>query len=74
MAGVRPEGWLRCCADNAECRGHAHYPAFVPNTLFLLWALFGLSVSFLHNLSQFHMQLFLVPYSSFVFYVSHSRT
>ena len=38
MAGVRPEGWLRCCADNAECRGHAQYPAFASDTQFLLWA------------------------------------
>ena len=30
-------------------------------TLFLLWAPFGLSVSFVHNLPQLHMQLFSVP-------------
>ena len=39
--GVRPEGWLSCFAHplgGVACRGHAQYPAFAPNTLFLLQA------------------------------------
>ena len=35
--GIRPKGWLRYSAHPsgaAECRGHAQYPAFVPDTLF----------------------------------------
>ena len=40
--GVGPEGWLRCFARRSggvACRGHAQYPAFAPDTLFLLQAL-----------------------------------
>ena len=66
--------------DGVECRGHAQYPAFAPNTLFLLPALqkwrldfFGLFVSScVHNSPQKYMngtctQLFLVPLSLFAF-------
>ena len=46
--GVRPEAGLGCLAHplgGAVCRRHAQYPAFAPNTLFLLpvlqkWQLF----------------------------------
>ena len=40
--GVRPEGRLRCFSHplgGVECRGCAQYPAFAPDTLFLLPAL-----------------------------------
>ena len=40
--GVGPEGWLRGfahCLGGVVCRGHAQYPAFAPNTPFLLQAL-----------------------------------
>ena len=65
--------------DGVECRGHAQYPGFAPNTLFLLPALqkwrldfFGLFGSCVHKLPQRYTngactQLFLVPYSLFAF-------
>ena len=39
--GVQLEGWLGCFAyplGGGVCRGHVQYPAFAPNTLFLLQA------------------------------------
>ena len=53
-----------------DFRGHAQYPAFAPNTLFLLLALqkwqeglFCLFVSFVQNLSQLLLQSHIVsPY------------
>ena len=77
--GVGPEGWLRRFAHPlgvAVCRGHAQYSAFVPDTLFLLqapqkWQLgfSGLFVSFGSRICPdcACTQLFLVPYSFFVF-------
>ena len=63
--GVRLEGCLRCFAQpsgGVECRGHAQYPVFVPDTLFLLpplqkWQLgFLVFLSlFVYNLPQLHM-------------------
>ena len=54
--GVRPEKWFRWFAHllcGVEGGGLAQYPAFAPNTLYLLhalqkwqWGSFGLSVSF----------------------------
>ena len=40
--GVEPEGWLRCFVHSSggvDCRGHEQYPAFAPNTCFLLQVL-----------------------------------
>ena len=42
MSKGRAEGWLRGFAHRlggAECRRHAQYAAFAPDTLFLLLAL-----------------------------------
>ena len=76
--GVELEGWFRRfaqCIGAVVWKGHAQYPAFTPNTLFLLPTLqeqqlgFGLFLSCVHNLPQLYIvaQLFLVPYSFFVF-------
>ena len=75
--GVGPEGWRRWSAHpfGAVCRGHAQDPVFAPDPLLLRPALqkwqlgfFGLFVPFVQNLPQLHVtQLFLVPYSFFVF-------
>ena len=77
--GVRAEGWLRCFAHPLEggvCRAHAQYPAFTPDMLFLLpgssklaVGFFGLFVSFRYRICPncSCTQLFLVPYSFFVF-------
>ena len=75
---VRPQGWLRwsaCPFGSTECRGHASYPAFAPNTLFLLlapekWQLVFLVFLYLSSIicpNYACIQLFLVPYSFFVF-------
>ena len=73
--GVWPEGWLGSFVHplgGVVCRGHAQYPAFATNSLFLLLALqkwqlgfFGLLVSFDHNLPQLHMHT--VIFSPFQF-------
>ena len=64
------------------CRGHAQYPAFAPDTLFLLQALqkwqlgfFGLFVSFGSRICPncACTQLFLVPYSFFVILLLKER-
>ena len=77
-SGVELEGWLRWFAypsDGVECKGHMQYPAFAPNTHFFLPALqkwqldFGALCIFLSIIcsSCTCTQLFLVPYSFFVF-------
>ena len=51
--GVRLEGWLRGFAHpsvGVECRGHAQYPAFAPDTQFLLPALQKWQLGFLVSL------------------------
>ena len=51
--GVGPEGWLRCFAHplgGVVCRGHAQYPVFAPDTLFLLQALQKWQLGFLVSL------------------------
>ena len=76
--GVGPEGWLGGFAHplgGAVCRGPAQYPAFAPDTLFLLpapqkcqlcfWSLCILLFIICPNCAC--TQLFLVPYSFFVF-------
>ena len=76
--GVGPEGRLRCFAHpsgGVECRVHAQYLAFAPCTQFLLLALQKWQLGFfclLYLLSRICptwscTQLFLVPYSFFVF-------
>ena len=76
--GVGPEAGLRWSAHpsgGVECRGHAQYPAFAPNAWFLLPALQKWQLGFLvfvYLLSRICpncacTQLFLVPYSVFVF-------
>ena len=51
--GLELEGWLRWFAHSSggvECRGHAQYPVFVPNILFLLQALQKWQLDFLVSL------------------------
>ena len=51
--GLGMEGWLRRFAHSSggvECRGHAQYPVFVPNILFLLQALQKWQLEFLVSL------------------------
>ena len=76
-----PDRWLRCSAPVplwcSVCRGHAQYPAFAPDTQFLLWALQKWQIGvFFWSFWIFWsricpncacIQLFLVPYSFFVF-------
>lgn len=77
-SGVELEAWLRWFAyplDGVECRGYTQYPAFTPNTHFFLPALqkwqlgFEALCIFLSIIcsSCTYTQLFLVPYSIFVF-------
>ena len=74
--GVGPEGWLRSSAHplgGVVCRGHAQYPAFAPATLlpalqngsWSFWSFCILLSIICPNCEC--MQLFLVPYSFFVF-------
>ena len=77
--GLRPEGWLRCFAHpsgGGVCRGQAHYlcfcprhPIFAPGSSKLAVGFFGLFVSFGSRICPncAYTQLFLVPYSFFVF-------
>ena len=77
--GVQLEGWLGCFAyplGGGVCRGHVQYPAFAPNTLFLLQAPQKWQLGCLVSLYTFGsricpkymcMQLFLSPYSLSVF-------
>ena len=65
MLRGRLEGWLRWSTHlfgGVECRRHAQYPAFAPNTLFLLPTLQKYQLGslvflylFVHNLPQLHM-------------------
>lgn len=55
--GVRSEAWLGRFThsfDDAECSGHAQYPIFPPDTLFLLHVLQKMAVGFLVSLYLFH--------------------
>ena len=72
--GVGPEGWLRCFAHRfagIERWGHVQYPAFAPDTLFLLPALQKWQLGFFWSFCIFclefartvHAQQLLVPYS-----------
>ena len=67
--GVRPEGWLKWFAlplGGVVCRGHVQYPAFSPNPLILLPALWKWQLGFLvslylvvQNLPQLCMHTFI---------------
>ena len=62
LGSARPFGGV-------ECRGHAQFPAFVPDSAEVAVGFFGLSVYLVvHNLPQLltFVQLFLVPASFFV--------
>ena len=51
--GVRPERWLRCFAhrlSGVECRSHAPYSVYAPDTLFLFQALQKWQLGFLVSL------------------------
>ena len=66
-------GWLRWLAHtfgDGVCRGHAQYPAFVPDFFKVTFGLFFVSVSG-HPEFAPTTQLFLVPYNFFAF--GHSR-
>ena len=70
--GVGPDGWLRWSAHpfgGVVCKGHAQCPAFAPGSSRAAVGLFGLFVSFGSRIcpSCACTQLFLVPYSFFVF-------
>ena len=76
--GVGLEGWLSCFAHpfgGVVCWGHAQHPAFAPDTLILLpapqkWQLGFWSLCiwlFMIRPNCACTQLFLVPYSFFVF-------
>ena len=74
---VRPERWLRWSAHPFEggvCRKPVRYPAFTFDSQLLFSALQKWQLGFflvffylVHNLLQWHVQLFLVLYSFFVF-------
>ena len=64
--GVGPEGWLRRFAHpsgGVVCRGHAQYPAFVPNTLFLLQALQKWQLGFVVSLYFLDPEFVLTVYA-----------
>ena len=76
--GMRTEGWFRWFVHplgSVVCRGRVQYPAFAPGTSkvaagFLVWVFLFLFFSYLvvQNLPNCTcMQLFLVPYSFFLF-------
>ena len=65
-AGVEPEGWFGCfahCFGGVECRGHAHYDAFVRDPLLLLPALQKWQLGSLVSLNLFVQNLHAVIFS-----------
>ena len=69
VARGQVEGWLRYFAhplDSGACRGHVQYPAFAPGSSKVAVGGFGLFWSRICP-NYTWMQLFLVPYSFFVF-------
>ena len=77
---VRPEGWLRQFAHpfgGVVCGGHAQYPAFSPNTLFLLLALQKWQLDFLvflylfvHNLPHLRMHSYFQSHIISLYFVA----